>query len=187
MAAIADLLRNDLKDDEFAEGYAESFLDTYVATQIKVLREQREMTQEDLAEAIGTTQTVISRIESADYSSRSLTTLKRLARAFELRLRVSFESVGSLIDEVARFDGANLRRPRRREDPILHPELAPKEQAEVPASSTAKTVNFEHCAQTTPRGVVWVPVPVRMAKTEIVAAAPTAQNVLPFRGAPYGR
>jgi len=41
-------LRMELRDKEYSEGYAESFLNSYIATQIKVIREQREMTQAEL-------------------------------------------------------------------------------------------------------------------------------------------
>src|SRR5262245_25087800 len=127
MADTASHLAVELRDQEFAEGYSESFLDTYVATQIRVLREQREMTQTDLAAALGTTQTVISRIEGASYSSWNIKTLKRLARAFGVRLHISFESVGSIIDEVSGFGRVRLQRAHRKDDPRLQPSpLAPK-------------------------------------------------------------
>ncbi len=121
MGGIADALRLDLRQSEFSEGYAESFLDTYVATQIRVLREQREMTQAQLAEKLGTKQTVISRIESANYSAWNIGTLKRLARAFNVRLHVSFETYGSLIGDFEKFSRESLERAERDKDPVLYP------------------------------------------------------------------
>src|SRR5262249_46652320 len=120
MAGIGETLRQDLRDQQFAETYAESFLDTYIATQIKVLRESRNMTQAGLAEQIGTTQTVISRIENINYSSWNIRTLKKLARAFGVRLHVSFETTGSLIDQIKRFRREALERVSRDQDPILY-------------------------------------------------------------------
>jgi transcriptional regulator with XRE-family HTH domain len=119
MGAIADALRQELTHVEFSEGYAESFLDSYIATQIKVLREQRQMTQSTLAARINTTQTVISRIENASYSGWNVGTLKRLARAFELRLRVSFEEYGTLPEEVEEFSRKALQRAPRSADSNL--------------------------------------------------------------------
>jgi transcriptional regulator with XRE-family HTH domain len=106
-------------DKEYAQGYAESFLNAFVATQIKVIREQRNMTQAGLAAAIGTTQTGISRIENVNYSSWSIRTLIKLARAFDVRLKVSFEPFGTLPDEVIRFDRRFLERVKRVYDPGL--------------------------------------------------------------------
>lgn len=116
---IGETLRRELAQPEFSEGYAESFHDAYIATQIKVLRERSEWTQARLAAEIGTTQTVISRIENVNYSAWNISTLKRLARAFRVRLRVSFETYGSLIDEVERFSREALDRLPREKDPIL--------------------------------------------------------------------
>jgi transcriptional regulator with XRE-family HTH domain len=119
MNATSDNLREDLKDPEIAEGYAESFLDSYIATQIKVLREQNKLSQAQLAEMIGTKQGAISRIEDVNYSKWNVTTLKKLARAFRLRLKVSFETYGTLIDEVENFSRQGLERSPRESDPIL--------------------------------------------------------------------
>ena len=118
---MADIneLRRDLRQPEFSEGYAESFLDAWIATQIKVLREQGLMTQAQLATKVGTKQTVISRYENVNYSSWSITTLKKLARAFRVRLRVSFETYGSLVPEVENFNRAYLARTPRERDPGL--------------------------------------------------------------------
>ena len=119
MRDIERALRTELSDPEYSEGYAESFLNAYVATQIKVIREQRQMTQAELANEIGTTQAGISRIENVNYSSWSVRTLIKLARAFKVRLRVSFEPYGTLPDEVVRFSREFLERPKREDDPGL--------------------------------------------------------------------
>jgi transcriptional regulator with XRE-family HTH domain len=120
MNAIDNYLREDLKDPEIAEGYAESFLDSFVATQIKVLREQNNLSQAELASLIGTKQGAVSRIEDVNYSKWNVTTLKKLARAFKVRLRVSFETYGSLIEEVEKFSRESLQRTSRDKDPIIY-------------------------------------------------------------------
>ncbi len=112
-------LRQELKDPEYSEGYAESFLDSYIATQIKVLREQAGFSQQQLAVALGTKQGVISRIENVNYSKWNVSTLKKLARAFRVRLKVSFETYGSLLSDVESFSRDNLQRTPREADPVL--------------------------------------------------------------------
>ncbi|HYL36804.1 MAG TPA: helix-turn-helix transcriptional regulator, partial [Bryobacteraceae bacterium] len=86
---------------------------------IKVLREKNGWTQAKLAEEIKTTQTVISRIENVNYSAWNISTLKKLARAFRVRLKVSFETYGSLIDDVENFSREALDRFPREKDPVL--------------------------------------------------------------------
>ncbi|HEV3305599.1 MAG TPA: helix-turn-helix transcriptional regulator [Candidatus Sulfotelmatobacter sp.] len=135
MSDTSDALRVELRDPEFSEGYAESFLNSYVATQIKVIREQRQMKQSDLAREVGTTQTAISRIENVNYSSWNINTLKKLARAFRVRLRVSFETYGTLPDEVGEFTQKSLQRAEREKDPGLL-ERKPPHGEEVEQVST---------------------------------------------------
>jgi transcriptional regulator with XRE-family HTH domain len=57
-----------------------------VATRIKALREQREMTQEQLAEKAGVSRTYLARLETARQDP-TLSTLEKLAKA--LRVKVS--------------------------------------------------------------------------------------------------
>jgi transcriptional regulator with XRE-family HTH domain len=124
MNDISEHLRDELKDAEYSEAYAESFLDSYIATQIKVLREQAGLSQQGLAELIGTKQGAISRIEDVNYSNWNVKTLKKLARAFRVRLRVSFETYCSLIAEAQSFSRDALQREPREADAILNARLA---------------------------------------------------------------
>jgi transcriptional regulator with XRE-family HTH domain len=146
---MSNELRTELLDQEYAQGYAESFLNAFVATQIKVIREQRRMTQSDLAAAVGTTQTGISRIEDVNYSSWSIRTLTKLARAFDVRLKVSFEPYGSLPEEVARFNRAFLERVDRKTDPHLgHAPLSSRSAKILYISEHNKTGNEEGMGNT---------------------------------------
>ena len=54
------------------------------------LRMEAGLTQKELAKRVGTTQSVISRIEDADYEGHSLTMLQRIAAALQQRLEVRF-------------------------------------------------------------------------------------------------
>jgi transcriptional regulator with XRE-family HTH domain len=57
-----------------------------VARIIYDLRKQAGLTQRELAKLIGTTQSVISRLEDADYEGHSLSMLSRIATALKQRL-----------------------------------------------------------------------------------------------------
>jgi ribosome-binding protein aMBF1 (putative translation factor) len=61
-----------------------------VAQEIYALRTSRGLTQKQLAEAVGTTQSVIARLEDADYEGHSLRMLRRIANALDARLSVRF-------------------------------------------------------------------------------------------------
>jgi len=59
-----------------------------VAQTIYDLRQEKGLSQRELADLIGTTQSVISRLEDADYEGHSLTMLSRIARALNKSLEV---------------------------------------------------------------------------------------------------
>lgn len=61
-----------------------------VAHQLLMLRNKAGWTQTRLAEAIGTSQQAVARLESLDYRGHSLSTLEKIAEAFHKRLRVQF-------------------------------------------------------------------------------------------------
>lgn len=117
MSELRESLRTELQDEEYRQAYADSTMNSVVAAQIKILREHLEMTQAQLAAAIGTKQAGISRLENVNYSSWKVETLRRIARAFRLRLRITFEEFGTLHEDVERFNKVGLDRRPFEEDP----------------------------------------------------------------------
>ncbi len=63
-----------------------------VARMIYELRRETDMTQKELADLIDTTQSVVSRLEDADYDGHSLSMLNRIAKALNRRLSVQMSS-----------------------------------------------------------------------------------------------
>ena len=61
-----------------------------VARKIYELRTKAGVSQARLARKVGTTQSVISRLEDADYQGHSLAMLQRIATALEQRLQIRF-------------------------------------------------------------------------------------------------
>lgn len=61
-----------------------------IARQIHALREQAGLTQARLAKMIGTTESVISRLEDSNYRGHSLTMLRRIAGAVGKRVEIRF-------------------------------------------------------------------------------------------------
>jgi len=61
-----------------------------VAQAIYDLRTRADLNQRQLAQLVGTTASVICRLEDADYEGHSLTMLQRIAAALNNRLEISF-------------------------------------------------------------------------------------------------
>lgn len=70
----------------------EERLNAQVARTIYQMRTDAGLTQKQLADLIGTTQSVISRLEDADYEGHSLSMVSRIAET--LKRRVKVELVG---------------------------------------------------------------------------------------------
>ena len=122
MSESRNSLIEEFRDKDYRESYAEDFLHTSIAMQVRTVREQRGMTQQQLADAIKTKQTGISRIENVNNRSRNLRTLIKVAFALGCRLRVSLETFGSLItDEGPKFSRETMQRPDFEHDPVFAP------------------------------------------------------------------
>ncbi len=63
-----------------------------VAREILALREKAGLSQAALARQVGTTASVICRLEDADYEGHSLTMLRRIAAALNRRVEIRFVS-----------------------------------------------------------------------------------------------
>ena len=61
-----------------------------IAQKIYELRKQVNLTQQELAELVGTKQSVISRLEDADYYGHTLKMLQKIATAVHCRLQIDF-------------------------------------------------------------------------------------------------
>lgn len=114
--AVEILHRRYVKDDpERKASLREDRINAQVAQLIHDLRTQAGLSQKDLAELIGTTQSVISRLEDADYDGHSLTMLNRIATALNQRLTVVMSAAdpsASTVRYVFHLLIQNLRRAR---------------------------------------------------------------------------
>lgn len=76
-------------DPEMQKMVDEEFEKLEIGQQIYDLRKEANLTQEELADMIGTTGSVISRLESADYDGHSLKMLERIAVALGKKVAIS--------------------------------------------------------------------------------------------------
>ena len=86
-----------IMDGEFFEGKPQRLAeleqvraDDTVARKILELRTGAELSQRELAKLVGTTASVICRLEDADYEGHSLAMLNRIAGALQRRVEIRF-------------------------------------------------------------------------------------------------
>jgi DNA-binding XRE family transcriptional regulator len=78
------------KDIELRRMIEDATVNAYVAQLIYDARTSAKLTQARLAKLVGTTQSVIARLEDADYDGHSLTMLQRIAAALDKRVEIRF-------------------------------------------------------------------------------------------------
>ncbi len=77
-------------DRDLAEAVSRERFNASMACEILAMRTKAGLTQKQLADKIGTRQSVIARLEDADYESHSLKMLQRIADGLGKRLAVRF-------------------------------------------------------------------------------------------------
>jgi ribosome-binding protein aMBF1 (putative translation factor) len=77
-------------DPKLVQEYEEEVVNAEIARKIYDLRTKAGLSQRELAKRIGTTASVICRLEDADYDGHSLSLLKRIAEALDKRVEIRF-------------------------------------------------------------------------------------------------
>lgn len=90
--ALSMLKRRIKNPKRFQQLLQEVAINAEIAQIIYDERTAKGLSQKELAKMIGTTQSVISRLEDADYDGHSLTMLQRIAMALDKELQICFKS-----------------------------------------------------------------------------------------------
>ncbi|HEY1600437.1 MAG TPA: helix-turn-helix transcriptional regulator [Pirellulales bacterium] len=89
---FADVLRKKIATDpRLAAAVAEARFQANIAEQIYTVRTEAGLTQTQLARRIGTHQSVIARLEDADYEGHTFSMLRRIADATGKELFIAFK------------------------------------------------------------------------------------------------
>lgn len=82
------------EDEAKAASFEEELANAEIAGQIYALRTRAGLSQRQLAAKVGTTASVICRLEDADYTGHSLAMLRRIAAAVNKRVEIRFVPAG---------------------------------------------------------------------------------------------
>jgi ribosome-binding protein aMBF1 (putative translation factor) len=89
-----------MQDPAFVAAYDALEEEFALAASLIKARSEADMTQEQVAQAMGTTQAVVARLESGKVRP-STRTLQRFAQATQTRLRITFESTSQTTPQTA--------------------------------------------------------------------------------------
>jgi len=140
MSTLGQTILDQFKNKEFAHSFMEELVNTYLATQIKILRNQRDWTQAKLADEAEMHQERISILENVNYSSWSLSTLRDIGRAFDLVPFVSFEKFSSILPALDNLYPESLERLSRMDD--LFPDIKWLRTESTEGTSSAEPQSF---------------------------------------------
>jgi ribosome-binding protein aMBF1 (putative translation factor) len=89
------------KSATYRKSFARTLQQIDLAMLVREMREAAGFTQTELAKKAGTTQSVIARLEDAEYAGHSLTMLERIAAACGVALKLRAEKKPDFDREVA--------------------------------------------------------------------------------------
>lgn len=92
--SLQDHISQKMKDPEFKKAWDEWDTDFELLEMIIKAREEAGLTQEELAERIGTKQPALSRLERGGFRKAKIETLLKIANALNMRLTISFQRKG---------------------------------------------------------------------------------------------
>ena len=89
------------KSATYRKSFARSLQQVDLALLVREMREDAGLTQTELARKVGTAQSVIARLEDAEYTGHSLTMLERIAAVCGVALKLHAEKKPNFDREVA--------------------------------------------------------------------------------------
>jgi len=123
MSVISERFADELDEKEMRGAYVSAQTRTKLANQVRAIRSQRGWSQGDFAKILGKPQSNVSRLESRDYGSFTLSTLFELASAFDCGLVVEFAPYQDFLLRTSDLSPAALQVPefsRAALEPLCH-------------------------------------------------------------------
>ncbi len=87
-----------LKDKAYRDAFVSARISQTLALQARVLRQKAGLSQQELADKLGTSQNAVFRLESPRYGKHNISTLARAAAFFDVGLIVRFAPLSEIVD-----------------------------------------------------------------------------------------
>ena len=142
-------LIEELKNKEYRDAFVSSNIDVGIAFQIRALRKQRNWTQNKLADISKKKQKTISDLENPS-NSPSISTLKKIAAAFEVGLAVRFVPFGDMVKWDLNLSANSLEVPSFDKDSYF------KEKVEEPVAIADREKYSDEVAQEVSHNLIYL-------------------------------
>ena len=106
-----------LHDPTFRRAFVSSRIAQTTSTQIRVMRQKREMSQQDLAKELDTSQNAVYRLENPKAHKPNISTLEKIADFFGVGLIVRFAPLSEIVDWTLEMSPASMDVPAFDQDP----------------------------------------------------------------------
>ena len=116
--SIREQLWDKMRDKTYRDTFVAAHLSTNIAAQLKTMRESRGWSKKTLAEKAGMSPSRISVMEDPSYDRFTLSTLRRLASAFDVALITRYVAFSELVDWVSALSPEKLAVPSFGEDSL---------------------------------------------------------------------
>ena len=120
-----------MRDKPYRDTFVAAHLSTNIAAQIQTIREERGWTKKQLAQEAGMSPSRITVMEDPSYENFTLSTLKRLASAFDVALIARFTPFSDLVDWVAELSPGKLQAIEFEKDALSHRDTPPIDEPEI--------------------------------------------------------
>ena len=125
-----DKIKTAMKDKEYRDAIVEEHVKTGLPFQVYGLRRKEGWTQKELGDRASMVQERISLLEKPDYAKFTISTLLKLASAFDVGLTVRFVSFGKVFQEEMNLSDS-LIPCNFKEDPMFHAPIGEQGQDDI--------------------------------------------------------
>jgi transcriptional regulator with XRE-family HTH domain len=120
-------LQKKLRNKEYRDSFTAEYIYSRIPLKIRAMRERRGLSQDDLGRLAGVKQEWVSRLEDPNYGRLTLSTLLKLASAFDVALNVDFVPYSEILNRSTRLSRQDFDVPSfQEENRVVTAEVAAK-------------------------------------------------------------
>jgi transcriptional regulator with XRE-family HTH domain len=114
--SVREGLAEKFKNKEYRDAFVAEQIFSRLPLKIRSIREEQELTQRQLGELADMAQTWVSKLEDPNYGKLTISTLLKLASAFDVGLHIDFVPFSKVLDGAMRLRSQSFCVPKFEED-----------------------------------------------------------------------